>query len=164
MSFMDPFFLLGPPAIGWQLKELDDGVILALGEKPKIAEPETGADKAEDNAREAELKNYLRIPPRWSASTQRKVDNIIVLLYDGDMNWITTNIRLPEEDYMELRLTAARKRTSVNALVRERLGVKVHKASRKEFWKKLEEYGKETAQSNPGVSLSQKLIEMRYEQ
>ncbi|HLE49950.1 MAG TPA: hypothetical protein VI791_02320 [Patescibacteria group bacterium] len=80
------------------------------------------------------------------------------------MNWITTNIRLPEEDYMELRLTAARKRTSVNALVRERLGVKVHKASRKEFWKKLEEYAKETAQSNPGVSLSQKLIEMRYEQ
>lgn len=80
------------------------------------------------------------------------------------MNWITTNIRLPEEDYMELKLTAARRRTSVNALVREKLGIKKRITNRDEFWKKLDSFARRMAQQNPGVSLSQKLIEMRYEQ
>ena len=80
------------------------------------------------------------------------------------MNWITTNIRLPEEDYMELKLTAVQKRTSVNALVREKLGIKKTASRRDEFWKRLDKFAKEIAKKNPGVSLSQKLIEMRYEQ
>lgn len=37
------------------------------------------------------------------------------------MNWITTNLRLPEDLYMELKLKAARERKSVAAVIRERL-------------------------------------------
>lgn len=80
------------------------------------------------------------------------------------MNWITTNIRLPEDVYMELKMTAARERTSMNKLVQERLGVKVKPDSRGEFWKRLDRFAKKMAKKNPGMSLSQKLIEMRYEQ
>lgn len=65
---------------------------------------------------------------------------------------------------MELKLTAARQRTSVNALVREKLGVKKRSSNRDEFWNRLDKFAKEMARKNPGVSLSQKLIEMRYEQ
>ena len=38
------------------------------------------------------------------------------------MNWVTTNIRLPEDLYMELKMKAARERKSVAAVIRERLG------------------------------------------
>ena len=37
------------------------------------------------------------------------------------MNWITTNIRFPEEEYMELKMEAAKKRKSVAAIIRERV-------------------------------------------
>jgi len=80
------------------------------------------------------------------------------------MNWVTTNLRLPEEDYMELKLTAARKRTSVNALIREKLGVRKTAATRDEFWKKVEQFAKHVAEKYPNTNLSDKLIEMRYEQ
>lgn len=40
------------------------------------------------------------------------------------MNYITTNIRLPEESYLKLKEEAARKRKSLAAVVREKLGVK----------------------------------------
>ncbi len=62
------------------------------------------------------------------------------------MNWITTNIRLPEDDY------------------RERLGIKKPITNKKELSERLENFAKATAGKHPGVSLSQKLIEMRYEQ
>ena len=65
---------------------------------------------------------------------------------------------------MELRLMAARRRTSVSALIREKLGAKNQEASRKDVWKRLEVFAKGVTQKNPGVSLSQKLVEMRYEQ
>ena len=80
------------------------------------------------------------------------------------MNWITTNLRLPEEDYMELKLTAARQRSSVNALIREKLGVRKKVTSKTEFWKKLDSFVKHLAQKYPRTNLSAKLIEMRYEQ
>ncbi len=38
------------------------------------------------------------------------------------MNYITTNIRLPEEDYMKLKTEAAKKRKSLAAVIREKLG------------------------------------------
>ena len=65
---------------------------------------------------------------------------------------------------MELRMAAARKRTSINALIRERLGMIKHKTDKKELSARLENFAKVTAKKHPGVSLSQKLIEMRYEQ
>ena len=35
--------------------------------------------------------------------------------------WVTTNIRLPEDMYMKLKLQAARERTSIAALIREKI-------------------------------------------
>ena len=44
------------------------------------------------------------------------------------MNWITTNLRLPEDLYMDLKLKAARERKSVAAIIRDKLaGKQVHK-------------------------------------
>ncbi|KKS13898.1 hypothetical protein A2617_02560 [Candidatus Daviesbacteria bacterium RIFOXYD1_FULL_41_10] len=40
------------------------------------------------------------------------------------MNFVTTNIRLPEEEYLRLKSEAARERKSFAAVVREKLGTK----------------------------------------
>ncbi len=40
------------------------------------------------------------------------------------MNYITTNIRLPEEDYINLKEEAARKRISLAAVIRQRISSK----------------------------------------
>ena len=37
------------------------------------------------------------------------------------MNWVTTNIRLPEDLYMDLKLEAARRRTSMAVVMREKI-------------------------------------------
>lgn len=40
------------------------------------------------------------------------------------MNYVTTNIRLPEKSYLKLKEDAFKKRKSLSAIVREKLGVK----------------------------------------
>lgn len=40
------------------------------------------------------------------------------------MNYVTTNIRLSEDDYLRLKAEAAKKRKSLAAIIRERLGTK----------------------------------------
>lgn len=40
------------------------------------------------------------------------------------MNYVTTNIRIPEEDYLRLKSEAAQKRRSLSAVVRDKIGVK----------------------------------------
>ena len=50
--------------------------------------------------------------------------------------YVVTNIRLPEEDYLRLKEEAARKRTSLAAVIREKVGAK-KKISREEYIKKL---------------------------
>ncbi|MBI2268052.1 MAG: hypothetical protein HYU80_01230 [Candidatus Blackburnbacteria bacterium] len=40
------------------------------------------------------------------------------------MNYITTNIRLPEDDYLSLKEEAFRKRKSLSAVIREKLSTK----------------------------------------
>lgn len=40
------------------------------------------------------------------------------------MNYVTTNIRLPEEDYLRLKDEAARSRKSLSAVIREKVGKK----------------------------------------
>ena len=50
-------------------------------------------------------------------------------------NYVVTNIRLPEEDYLRLKEEAARKRASLSAVIREKVGNK--KISREEYAKKL---------------------------
>ncbi len=50
-------------------------------------------------------------------------------------NYVVTNIRLPEEDYLRLKEEAAKKRTSFSAVIRDKVGKK--KLSREEWAKKL---------------------------
>lgn len=82
------------------------------------------------------------------------------------MNWITTNIRLPEDLYLELKMESTRQRKSMAQIARERLAGKkfTPKQSKSKYWENLEEFAKVMAKSNPGVKLSRNLIEMRYEQ
>lgn len=86
------------------------------------------------------------------------------------MNWITTNIRLPEDLYMDLKMKAARERKSVASLIREKLTGKemqteqLQKKKRDKLFKEMDRLGKKLAKQNPGLNLSKALIEMRYEQ
>ena len=50
-------------------------------------------------------------------------------------NFITTNIRLPEEDYIRLKEEALRKRKSLSAIIREKVGSR--KLTSKEYAEKL---------------------------
>lgn len=50
-------------------------------------------------------------------------------------NYITTNIRLAEEDYLRLKEEAARRRISLSAVIRDKVGEK--KLSREAYIKKL---------------------------
>lgn len=67
---------------------------------------------------------------------------------------------------MELKMEAARQRKSVAALIRERVIKK--KANQKRNIDKLmaemDKLAKENARQNPGISFSEELIKMRYEQ
>ena len=83
------------------------------------------------------------------------------------MNWVTTNIRIPEEDYMELKLKAAKQRTSVAAIIREKIAGKkkiTRKQSVDKLIKEMNEFAKKMARQNPGLDLTKALIDMRYEQ
>lgn len=40
------------------------------------------------------------------------------------MNYVATNIRLSEEDYLRLKEEAAKRRKSLSAVIREKVGVK----------------------------------------
>ena len=39
------------------------------------------------------------------------------------MNYVTTNIRISEEDYLRLKLEAASKRTSLSGVIREKISI-----------------------------------------
>lgn len=82
------------------------------------------------------------------------------------MNYITTNIRFPEDVYMDLKMQAARERKSIAAVVRERVTMKrgERKKNINKLMRELEKLAAENAKQNPGISFSEKLIEMRYEQ
>jgi hypothetical protein len=82
------------------------------------------------------------------------------------MNWITTNIRFPEDLYMALKSEAARRRVSVASVIRQRL-TDVKKRTPAEvarIMRSVKRIAEESARQNPGISFSDKLIEMRYEQ
>jgi hypothetical protein len=83
------------------------------------------------------------------------------------MKWITTNIRFPEDMYMDLKMEAAKKRTSVAEVVRNKIEAKNKKKKKinvEKFMQELKEIAKMNDRENPGISFSEKLIEMRYEQ
>lgn len=82
------------------------------------------------------------------------------------MNWITTNIRLPEDLYMELKIKAAKERKSVAAIIREKLSptVVTRKKRADYLLKKLDRLAKRMEKENKGINMTQALIDMRYEQ
>lgn len=82
------------------------------------------------------------------------------------MNYVTTNIRFPEDLYMELKMEAAKTRKSIAAIVREKVAPKtrVKKPNTEKLMREMDELAKKMAKYTKGVSLSKALIEMRYEQ
>lgn len=82
------------------------------------------------------------------------------------MNWVTTNIRLPEDIYMDFKMQAARERKSVAEIMREKLITKQTRSKRsiKALMKEFDRVAKANARVMKGKSLSKLLIEMRYEQ
>lgn len=51
------------------------------------------------------------------------------------MNYVVTNIRLPEDDYLRLKEEAFKKRKSLSAIIRDKVGKK--RLTREEYRKKL---------------------------
>lgn len=82
------------------------------------------------------------------------------------MNWITTNIRLPEDLYIDFKMQAARQRKSVAEIIRQKLAPKkkLSKNNIQALMKEFDRVAKENARVMKGKSLSKLLIEMRYEQ
>lgn len=82
------------------------------------------------------------------------------------MNWITTNIRLPEDLYIDFKMQAARQRKSVAEIMRQKLAPKkkLSKSNIQALMKEFDRVAKANARVMKGKSLSKLLIEMRYEQ
>lgn len=82
------------------------------------------------------------------------------------MNWITTNIRFPEDLYMALKDEAARRRVSLASVIRQRLTdtKKRSPAEVARIMRQVDKLAEENSRQNPGISFSDRLIEMRYEQ
>lgn len=79
-------------------------------------------------------------------------------------SFITTNIRLPEEDYMRLKSEALQKRKSLSAVIREKLSNEVNPRSPDEVEKilrKLELHRKRIGNKLKGVDGVQIIREMR---
>lgn len=79
-------------------------------------------------------------------------------------NYITTNIRLPEEDYMRLKEEAAKSRKSLSAIIREKIGVKnkVLKTPQ-EIVKTIRNHAQESKQNLTDNDIVKTLREMRYQ-
>ena len=48
----------------------------------------------------------------------------MIQLYD--MNYVTTNVRIPETDYLRLKVEAAQKRLSLAAVIRKKISTSYH--------------------------------------
>lgn len=84
------------------------------------------------------------------------------------MNWIATNIRFPEDQYIRLKIKAARERRSVADVIRESVGKaaikKVTKSTTtKDFMKEIEKVAKENAKYTKGFDSVKALREIRYQ-
>lgn len=78
------------------------------------------------------------------------------------MNYVTTNIRIPEEDYLRLKAEAARKRKSLSAVIRERVTKrKVNQKSPQKFLQELRRLAKENSKYLNGVDGVKIIREMR---
>ncbi|MBI2039594.1 ribbon-helix-helix protein, CopG family [Candidatus Microgenomates bacterium] len=69
-------------------------------------------------------------------------------------NYITTNIRLSEEDYFRLKEEAAKRRKSLSAVIREKVGTKKNghsKADVEKFMQDIRKLARENAKYLKGV-------------
>ncbi len=80
------------------------------------------------------------------------------------MNWITTNLRLPENLYMELKMKAAKERKSIAAVIREKLSEDTQQEKTSNVLKMMENLGEKIAKDHRGLNLTKRLIDVRYEQ
>lgn len=81
------------------------------------------------------------------------------------MNYVTTNIRISEEDYLRLKTEAAQSRKSLSAVIREKIGSKEKKHSNTEIEKimtELDEIAKLNAKYTKKFDSVKALREIRY--
>ena len=81
------------------------------------------------------------------------------------MNYVTTNIRISEEDYLRLKAEAAKKRQSLSAVVREKIKPKQKartKAEVKKIMAETEKLARENAKYTKGFDSVKALREIRY--
>ncbi|OGE11125.1 hypothetical protein A3A60_03385 [Candidatus Curtissbacteria bacterium RIFCSPLOWO2_01_FULL_42_26] len=79
-------------------------------------------------------------------------------------NYVTTNIRISEEDYLRLKQEAAKRRKSLSAVVREQLKDKsTSKISAEQLLKRIEKHARENAKYTKGFDSVKAIREMRYE-
>lgn len=77
-------------------------------------------------------------------------------------NYVTTNIRIEEEDYLRLKAEAAKKRKSLSAVIREKVKGKVRsKAEVEKFMTDIKRHGKENAKYLKGLDGVRIIREMR---
>jgi len=84
-----------------------------------------------------------------------------------NQQWITTNMRFPAEGYMALKLEAINRRMSVTSLIHKKLfkkKISTRTSNVDKIMANLARLAHETSKQTKGISLSEKLIEMRYEQ
>lgn len=82
------------------------------------------------------------------------------------MNYVTTNIRLPEDDYLKLKAEAAKKRKSLSAVIREKVGVKdqtFSKSKVEKFMRELDKIAESNAKKLKGWDSLKALREIRDE-
>lgn len=79
------------------------------------------------------------------------------------MSWITTNIRLPEDVYMDLKMQAAKERKSIAALIRERIAHQSSEEGDQALLQELQNVSNKIAKASRNKSLSDILIKSRYE-
>lgn len=78
-------------------------------------------------------------------------------------SYVTTNIRIPEEDYLRLKEEAAKRRKSLAAVIRDRIGEKKpHVKSSEDLLKKIRKHAAQNARYLEGVDIVKVLREMRY--
>lgn len=86
------------------------------------------------------------------------------------MNWVTTNIRFPQEEYQKLKLKAARERKSLAAVIREatakvvepKQGQKEKELKAKKLIAEVKKIGQEMAKHTKGFDSVKALREIRY--
>lgn len=82
------------------------------------------------------------------------------------MNWVTTNIRLPDDIYMDLKMKAAKERKSVAAVIREKLSEdkKIGMKEGEGLLQRMEKFSQRIAKKSPHLNLTKAVIEARYQQ